>query len=76
MHLEKTEDNYSILEKQKLDVRITKGVVWVSFFCHLQGEGYEYVEILDPDCFQGGFVHHHHKEQKSAASHKLLQMGF
>lgn len=50
------EGNYSILEKQKLGVTITKAL----FFYDLQGE-YEYMEVLDPDCFQG-FVHHHHKE--------------
>lgn len=51
------EDNYSILEKQKLGVTITKAL----FFYDLQGEEYEYMEVLYPDCFQG-FVHHHHKE--------------
>lgn len=53
-------------QKQKLDgCKNYKSL----FFCHLQAEGYEYVEVLDPDYFQGDFIHHHHhhhhhKEQK------------
>lgn len=69
--LGKIESNYSIPEKQKLGVRITKAL----FSFHLQQEGYEYVELLKPDYFPGGFVHHH-KEQKQIAFQKSVWMGF